>query len=134
MQIAKDTAVSLMYELRTGGFESEIVEKTDNDNPLEFIYGVGMMIPKFEEHIEGKSSNDEFRFMIAAKDGYGLASDDYIITLPKAAFKLEGESEDNVLVPGKVLPMQDDSGQHYYGMIMEVKDDSVIMDFNHPMA
>ena len=134
MQIAKNTVVSLMYELRTGGFESDIVEKTDNDNPLEFIYGVGMMMPKFEEYLYGKSANDEFRFVIPAKDGYGLVNKDYIITLPKAAFKLEGESEENVLVPGTVLPMQDDSGQHYHGMVVEVKDDSVVMDFNHPMA
>lgn len=134
MQIAKNTVVSLMYELRTGGFESDIVEKTDNDNPLEFIYGVGMMIPKFEENLDGKSANDEFRFMIPAKDGYGHVNEDYIITLPKAAFKLEGESEEDVLVPGKVLPMQDDSGHHYHGMVVEVKGDSVVMDFNHPMA
>ncbi|MBK7096579.1 MAG: FKBP-type peptidyl-prolyl cis-trans isomerase [Saprospiraceae bacterium] len=134
MKIENNTVVSLNYELRTNGFESQIVEKTDDDHPLEFIYGVGMMIPKFEEYLEGKSANDKFQFMINAEDGYGLSSDDNLVELPKSIFQVDGKESEELLVLGKILPMQDNTGHMFNGTVAEIKNDSVIMDFNHPMA
>jgi FKBP-type peptidyl-prolyl cis-trans isomerase SlyD len=134
MKIENNTVVSLNYELRTSGFESQIVEKTDDDHPLEFIYGVGMMIPKFEEFLEGKSASDKFQFMINAEEGYGLASDDNLVELPKSIFQVDSQQSEDLLVLGKILPMQDNTGHMFNGKVAEIKNDSVVMDFNHPMA
>jgi FKBP-type peptidyl-prolyl cis-trans isomerase SlyD len=134
MQIEKNMVVSLSYELRTEGFDSHIVEKTDDDHPLEFIYGVGMMIPKFEEYLEGKAVNDKFSFMINAEDGYGLSSDENLVELPKSIFQVEGQKSEDLLVIGKILPMQDNTGHMFNGKVSEIRSESVVMDFNHPMA
>ena len=134
MNIEKNTVVSLNYELRTEGFDSHIVEKTDEDHPLEFIFGVGMMIPKFEENLKGKSVNDIFQFMITAEEGYGLSTDENVVELPKTVFQIDGKVNEDLLVVGKILPLQDNTGHMFNGKVAEIKKDSVVMDFNHPMA
>ena len=134
MKIENNTVVSLNYELRTDGFDSHVVEKTDSDHPLEFIFGIGMMIPKFEEYLEGKKANDNFRFMIPAEEGYGLSNDQNVIELPITIFQVDGKTNEDLLVVDKILPMQDNEGRMFNGRVAEIKNDSVVMDFNHPMA
>lgn len=134
MQIKNKVVVSLDYELRTEGFESEIEEKTDSDHPLEFIYGMGMMIQKFEDNLKGLEIGNEFSFKIDAVDGYGLHEAENVIALPKRVFEKDGEIQNDLLVVGKILPMQDNTGHNFNGKVLEVNEDTVKMDFNHPMA
>ncbi len=134
MKIEKNKVVSLGYELRTGGFESKLTEKTQENQPLEFIFGMGMMIPKFEENLEGLKKGDNFQFKIDAVHGYGLSNPENIIELPKSTFEVDGKVEDGMLSIGNVLTMQDQQGRHLNAKVVEVKDDVVVMDFNHPMA
>ena len=50
MKIGEKTFVSLTYTLKVG---CEVVDSTTADRPLEFLYGAGYLLPKFEEHIKG---------------------------------------------------------------------------------
>jgi len=134
MKIDNNKVVSLSYELRTDGFDSELTEKTNENQPLEFIYGMGMMIPKFEENLKGLKKGDTFQFKIDAADGYGISNPENIIELPKSTFEVDGKVEEGMLSVGNVLTMQDQQGRHLNAKVVEVKDDVVVMDFNHPMA
>ncbi|MEZ4907576.1 MAG: FKBP-type peptidyl-prolyl cis-trans isomerase [Saprospiraceae bacterium] len=80
------------------------MEKTDEGHPLEFIYGMGMMIPKFEENLKGLSENDTFQFKIEAAEGYGLSDEKNIIELPNSVFEVDGEKKEELFVVGKVIP------------------------------
>ena len=53
MNISPNSVVALTYELHTTNEEGQqvFVEKADEQNPLVFLYGVGMMLPRFEEHL-----------------------------------------------------------------------------------
>jgi len=134
MKIDQNKVVSLSYELRTDGFDSELVEKTREDQPLEFIYGLGMMIPKFEENLKGKEKGDEFQFEIEASEAYGLSNPENIIELPKATFERDGSIEEGLLVKDNIIAMQDNQGNKFNGRVDKIGDDTVTMDFNHPMA
>ncbi len=134
MKIENNKVVSLSYELSTEGFDSQLVEKTQEGQPLEFIFGIGMMLPKFEENLKGLKKGDKFKFKIEAVDGYGLSNPENIIELPNATFERDGKVEDGLLVKDNVIAMQDNQGNRFNGRVEEVKEDSVIMDFNHPMA
>lgn len=134
MKIEKNKVVSLSYELRTEGFESELTEKTHENQPLEFIYGMGMMIPKFETNLEGLSKGDTFQFKIDAAEGYGLSNPENIIELPKSTFEVDGKIEEGMLSIGNVLTLQDQQGRHLNAKVKELKEETVMMDFNHPMA
>ncbi|HOP04446.1 MAG TPA: FKBP-type peptidyl-prolyl cis-trans isomerase [Tenuifilaceae bacterium] len=131
MVITKDKVVSLSYELKVNG---ELVDKAEANNPLEFLYGRGALIARFEENINNLGIGDSFEFMIPSNEGYGDVNQEAIIDLPKDIFKVDGEIEENLLEVGKYLPMLDQEGNQLNGKILEIKEEAVVMDFNHPLA
>ena len=131
MKIGKDKVVSLSYTLTVDG---DVVETVTSDKPMDFIFGTGYLLPKFEQNVEGKEVGDTFDFMLTATEGYGEVSEEAIIELPKDMFMVDGKVEDGLLTVGNVLLMQDSDGNKLNGTIDEVKDDVVVMNFNHPLA
>ncbi len=125
------TFVALSYELTVDG---EVIEKVTPESPLQFVYGIGFLLPKFEEHLKGLSKGDEFAFHLDANDAYGPVIGDAVIDLPKDLFRVDGRIEDGLLEVGNQLPMSDNQGNRLVGVVKEVKDNIVTMDFNHPMA
>ena len=134
MTITKDRMVSLTYELRLDGKNGDVFEKAGKDNPLVFLYGNGQMLPKFEDHLSTLNTGDAFEFTLASADAYGEMDQDAIIDLEKSIFMIDGKTDDELLTIGNVIPMRDDQGHMLQGTVVSVSDDSVRMDFNHPMA
>lgn len=123
--------VAVSYELEV---EGQIADKAGSEKPLEYIQGTGMLLPLFEAAVEGKEPGESFDFILSPEDGYGEYNPQMVISLPKSAFELDGKIYDELLVPGRVIPMLNDMGQVVQGTVKEVSADSVSMDFNHPMA
>jgi FKBP-type peptidyl-prolyl cis-trans isomerase SlyD len=134
MQIKKNTVVSLTYVLKHDNAAGEIIEETRAGDPLMFLYGNGQMLPKFEEHLESLQTGDAFEFTLASEDAYGEVDQDAIIDLEKSIFEVEGKIDNEMLAIGNVIPMRDDQGHMLQGTVVSVSNDSVRMDFNHPMA
>ncbi len=134
MIIDTNKVVALKYELRVNSKDGQLVEKVDTDRPLQFIYGIGNMLKEFETNIGGLKTGDSFDFSINADEAYGQKSDDMIVGLSKDIFKVDGKIDENLLVINNVVPMRDQQGNHLNGKIIEILDDTVKMDFNHPLA
>jgi FKBP-type peptidyl-prolyl cis-trans isomerase SlyD len=134
MQITKNTVVSLSYVLKRDNANGEIIEETRAGDPLVFLYGNGQMLPKFEDHLSTLNTGDAFEFTLASADAYGEMDQDAIIDLEKSIFMIDGKTDDELLTIGNVIPMRDDQGHMLQGTVVSVSDDSVRMDFNHPMA
>ena len=79
-------------------------------------------------------STDSFEFTLAAEEGYGEYHPEYVVTIPKEAFAIDGKVREDLLVIGRMIPMMNQDGQVVQGTVANVLDDSVAMDFNHPMA
>jgi len=131
MKIGTNKVVSLSYTLVVDG---DVMETVKADKPMDFIFGTGYLLPKFEENILNKEVGDSFEFVLSPFEGYGEMNSDAIIELPKDMFMIDGKIEDGLLTVGNVLPMQDSDGNRLQGTIDEVKDDVVVMNFNHPLA
>jgi FKBP-type peptidyl-prolyl cis-trans isomerase SlyD len=134
MEITKDKVVSITYVLRKNGENGEIVEQVTKDNPLTFLYGVGGMLPKFEENLGGKKSGDEFKFGLNSEDAYGPVIENAIVDIPIDVFKVDGQIDNNMLQLGNMIPMMDNSGNRMNGKVIRIDNNTVKMDFNHPMA
>lgn len=134
MTISNEKVVTLVYELRVDNSEGDIVETVKEDKPFVFLYGAGLMLPKFEEHLLNLKAGDKFEFTLKCEDAYGQASEDAVMELPKNIFEIDGNIEEGLLEEGNVIPMQNDEGNKFNGVIMEVNDETVTMDFNHPLA
>ena len=131
MKAEKNKVVAVSYELEV---EGAIADKAGSENPLEYIHGTGMLLPKFEAAVEGKEPTEGFDFILSPAEGYGEYNPEYVIALPKTAFMFEGKLREDLLVPGRLLPMYNSDGQIVQGTVHSITEDSVMMDFNHPMA
>jgi FKBP-type peptidyl-prolyl cis-trans isomerase SlyD len=134
MNISKNKVVSLSYELRVDGQDGEIIETVNDGRPLEFIFGTQSLVPGFERNISNLKTGDHFSFLLACEDAYGQALEEAVVEIPKTAFVVDGEIDNDMFFEGNAVPMMDSNGNHLNGVIAEVKDNSVVMDFNHPLA
>jgi FKBP-type peptidyl-prolyl cis-trans isomerase SlyD len=134
MKIEKNKMVSLIYELRESGSEGRIIETLDENRPLNFIYGAGRLLPVFESNINSLNKGDLFSFSLASEMAYGEKREDMIVNVPISVFKSDGELNEDVCRVGNEVPMMDTDGNPLTGIINEITDSYVRMDFNHPMA
>ena len=124
-------AVAISYTLTVDG---EVADQATKEAPLKFVYGIGMLLPKFEEYLLGLKAGDKYSFTLSPEEGYGVQNPQMVIDVPKAAFEINGTIEEGLLTIGNRIPMMTQMGQPVIGVVVEVSDEAVKMDFNHPMA
>lgn len=134
MSISVNKMVTLSYILKADNKEGEIIEQTTVESPLQFVYGIGMMLPMFESNLTGLKQGDDFEMTLEAKDAYGEIDDTAIVDLEKDIFLIDGVFESERFAVGSQIPMQTADGHRMNGTVVEVSDDAVKMDFNHPLA
>ncbi|WP_161887698.1 FKBP-type peptidyl-prolyl cis-trans isomerase [Pontibacter russatus] len=136
MKIEKNKVVTLTYELRILDEDGEqnLIETANEEQPMVFIYGMSGLPDQFEDNLEGLKSGESFDFKLDTEDGYGEYNEDAVVDLPKNVFEVEGSVPDNMLEEGNYIPMSDSEGNQLQGRVVEVGDDTVKMDFNHPLA
>ncbi len=131
MKVENKKKVAVNYKLTVEGV---VADESRPGEPLEFIFGMGMLLPKFEAAIEGKEAGDKVAFTLEPADGYGESNPEAIVELPKTIFEVEGSVPDDMLFEGNHIPMADAQGNRLMGIVKSVGEESVTMDFNHPMA
>ena len=134
MKIGKNKMVSLTYDLHYDDVEGEMIEQATSEKPLSFIFGAGLMLPKFEASLENLEAGNPFEISLADVDAYGELDENAIVDLPKHIFFIDGEFDDEIVSVGNTVPMMSTSGQRLNGLVLEITDDIVKMDFNHPLA
>lgn len=135
MKIQANKFVVVTYDLNVGeGDDRELMEKATEEVPLRFIYGTGAMLSAFEKPLMGLEPGDTFNFSIAPKDAYGERNEEHVVELEKKMFFVDGKFDDEMVKEGNTIPMMDSDGNRFNGSVIEVKDDAVVMDFNHPLA
>ena len=130
----KNSVVSIIYELREGTKEGEVVESLNSGNPLTFLFGTGGLLPKFEENLNGLSTGDSFEFLLGTEDAYGPIVESAVVQVPNTVFEVDGKLDESLMQVGSLVPMMDAEGRRLNGKVIAHEGDSVKMDFNHPMA
>jgi FKBP-type peptidyl-prolyl cis-trans isomerase SlyD len=134
MKIENNKMVSLIYELRENDSNGRIIEPVDEARPLTFIYGTGRLLPVFESNISLLKAGDLFSFTLNSEMAYGDKREDMIINVPVAVFENDGKLNEDICRVGNEVPMTDSDGNSLTGIINEISETYVRMDFNHPMA
>lgn len=125
MKVEKNSVVSIEYTLTDS--EGNVLDTSVGHEPLQYVQGVGAIIPGLEREMKDKVVGDKFKTVIAPVDGYGERNDSMIQELPRTQF---GEQE---VAIGQQFQVMTGQGAHNL-TVMEIKDDVVIVDGNHPMA
>lgn len=97
--------------------------------PLEFTVGAGQMIPGFDAGVHGMAVGDKKTIQIAPEDAYGPRDEEAVIEFPS-----ENVPPDMQLQPGMQLTLRNQYGQPVPVVVMEVREDVIIMDANHMLA
>ena len=112
-------------KLRSG----ETFDSSNGREPLEFTLGSGQVIKGFDDGVRGMQVGDKKTVEIPVGDAYGEKNDDMLIEFPKDQFPPDLNPE-----VGMQLMMNNGQGQQFPVNIVEVKEESVVLDANHPLA
>lgn len=136
MQIGQNKVVSVTYKLESSqeGSQPSFVEETNDTQPLVFLFGSGQLIPEFEKNLEGLTSGNNFSFNIDSENAYGDVDNDAVVTVSNEMFKVDGVLDLEVLRVGNMVPLLDREGNQLVAKILSVANDTVTLDFNHPLA
>ena len=124
--VADDIVVSLDYTLTV---EGEVLDSSEDVGPLEFIQGHQNIIPGLERQLYGMSIGQSKNVDVTAVDGYGVIDKDAIMDIPRAEFPSDIPLEIDIQ-----LQVRDVDGDVLDARIVKVSDESVRLDFNHPLA
>jgi FKBP-type peptidyl-prolyl cis-trans isomerase SlyD len=136
MKISASKFVAVSYDLHVGdeGEERELMEQATTEKPLTFIFGTGAMLPAFEKELNGKQAGDTFDFSLSSGEAYGDFRDDFVTSVPKTVFHVDGKFDEEIVKVDSIIPMYDSDGNRMEGAVVEIREDVVVMDFNHPLA
>lgn len=107
----------------------ETFDSSQGREPLEFEVGSGMVIKGFDDGVTGMAVGEKKTVTIPANEAYGPANPDMIIDVPKDRFPQDMELE-----IGMPLGMSDGQGNNYQVVVTEIKEESILLDANHPLA
>lgn len=107
----------------------EIFDSSVSREPLEFTVGAGMMIKGFDAAMPGMAIGEKKTVNIPAVDAYGEKDPTAIIEFPK-----ENVPEDMKLEPGMQLTLSNQEGQPFPVVVVEVKEEVIVLDANHFLA
>jgi FKBP-type peptidyl-prolyl cis-trans isomerase 2 len=101
----------------------------DHSHPLEFQVGSGQVIKGFDEAVVGMEKGDEKEFKIAPAEAYGERNPELLKKIPRSQLPQDQEPKQ-----GMVLLLKTKEGQQIPARIMDVTDNEVTIDLNHPLA
>ncbi|MFZ1281578.1 MAG: peptidylprolyl isomerase [Ignavibacteriaceae bacterium] len=127
MAIELNKVVTLNFTLsdETGN----VLDSTDQGGPFSYISGSGMVLPKLEEAVNGMIIGTKKQLKLDAKDGYGEYNEDAIQAVGKENFP-----QDFILEAGMEYMASNPDGVQMPFVITSVEDETVTIDFNHPLA
>lgn len=137
METVENKYITVAYKLYTiedGEKDKEFTEEATAEHPFQFISGLGLTLEPFEAQLTGLQAGEKFDFIIPAAEAYGEYDEDHVIDLPKEIFIIDGKFDSERIVEGAVVPLMTNEGQRINGSVVEVKEDVVVMDMNHPLA
>ncbi len=134
MKITKNTVISLAYNLKLVS-TGDLIEEVTLEDPMVVLFGIGHLIEPFENNIEGLEPGNNFHFELEASSAFGERNEKSVIDIPKSAFLVNGEMMEELLVEGQYIPISSpDGSEETQGLVVHIDEDSVLMDFNHPLA
>ena len=126
MKVAEHTYVSIDYTLTLAS--GEVADKSSAGEPLGFLFGTGQIIPGLEKALVGMEAGQSAQITVEAADGYGETKEELLRDLPRNNFP-----DDLKLEPGIGFEAKGPHGPVTF-RVLEVQEDTVVADFNHPLA
>jgi len=126
LKVKDGLVVSMEYTLKVDG---EVTDTSEGREPLAYLQGSGNIIPGLEREIVGMVVGESREVVVAAADAYGEEDDKAFMDVPRGEFP-----EDIPAKIGTEIQVQNQAGQPMYARIDQVDEQSLRLNFNHPLA
>ena len=127
LQITESTKVSLNFSITLDS--GEVIDSNFDHEPASFVMGDGSLLPGFEACLVGMKGGDEGVFIITPEQGFGEPQEANYQDIPRHTF-----SNDSELEIGVVFSFADAAGSELPGIVDSFDEDTVRVNFNHPLA
>jgi len=135
MENQQNKYIEVSYKLfNVSDDKNELIEIAPADKPFQFISGFGIALPAFEEKVAGLDKDALFEFQLSKDEAYGDRHDERIVNIERDVFCINGHFDHENIFEGAIVPLQNEDGNHFMGKVLEIKDDFVKMDLNHPLV
>ena len=125
--------ISVAYKLYTiEDGEKDFAEEAPAEKPFEFISGLGLTLPEFEENVKDLNEGDTFDFVIKKENAYGIYDERQVVALPKKTFEIDGKFDSEHIVEGAIIPLMNAEGQRFNASVSSISETEVTVDLNHP--
>jgi FKBP-type peptidyl-prolyl cis-trans isomerase 2 len=126
MKIADGKTVIIDYTLSLKN--GDVIETTQDDEPVTYVQGTGELIDGLEQAVAGLEKGMKKVIVLPVAQAFGAHDPEALLEIPKTDLPPES------LVPETVLHASGPKGQTINGKVVEVKESTVLVDFNHPLA
>ena len=124
--VSQGKTVKIHYTLTVNG---EVIDSSSGKEPLEYVQGEGMIIPGLERQLAGMAVGEKKSVVVGAQEAYGEKDARAVIEVPKDQFAQGGEPQTGMMIQ---VPTQ--SGEPLVGVVESVGEETLVLDFNHPLA
>jgi FKBP-type peptidyl-prolyl cis-trans isomerase SlyD len=121
--------VVLDYELRADDGDLLDASEGDGGEPIRYVHGYGMLVPGLEAALTGLRAGDERDIVVPAEAGYGEYDEELVLEIERSEFP-----EPSAVAVGDEFVAESPEGEEIPMTVVEVKDDAVVVDANHPLA
>jgi FKBP-type peptidyl-prolyl cis-trans isomerase SlyD len=129
LTIQPNTHVTIDYELRDDAGELVDASQGEGGEPLRYVHGYGMIVPGLEAGLVGLKPGDERELVVPAEAAYGEYDQDLILELDRRELP-----DPAAVTVGDELVAESPDGDELALNVLEVRDDVVVVDANHPLA
>ncbi|MCC7202504.1 MAG: peptidylprolyl isomerase [Nitrospirae bacterium] len=126
MSVSEGSQVSIEYTLRLD--DKTVIDSNVGGAPLTYVHGSHQIIPGLEKSLTGMKVGDKKEVRVKPEDGYGPVDNNALLEVNKEQVPSES------IVKGSNLQGRDNNGNIFTARVTEVKDKTVVLDFNHPLA
>ena len=124
--IKNNVVVTMAYTLTVDG---EVVEEATAEDPMYYVHGHENIVPGLEVALAGKSVGTKLSVTLSPEDAYGDYNDESVQEAALADFNLDPDVQ-----VGDEIEVEDESGQLYIAIVLDISDDTIVLDFNVPYA
>jgi FKBP-type peptidyl-prolyl cis-trans isomerase SlyD len=128
LKVGDSVVVSLDYVLILD--DDREIDRSDKNEPMEYLHGFNNIIPGLEEELNGMTVGDEKEVVVQPELGYGERDPDGMTEFPRDTFP----GSLNLEVGEPVMMRDKDGGESLQAYVSELRTDTVLLDFNHPLA
>ena len=135
MEENKNRNICVTYELFTVEENGRhLVERAPTDKPFMFISGFSITLKSFEDALLPLPDGAPFDFTITPDEAYGEYDDECVLELAREMFNVDGEFDRQHIYIDAIVPLQNNQGDRFMGRVIDIRDEVVVMDLNHPLA